>query len=233
MKRLLIGIALASLAAPSAAQFLPQPEAANPRLQSVAYVDGREVLLTALPQTGLTVLLEPGEAIRRVSLSDQSALEVRVSAEHDSFLLLPAGEIADLTLLVQTDRRSYPFRVRTGSGLMAAYLVRFTYGEAPLPAERVAAAEPAGEHRPWQIRGDRAVRPAAISDDGVRTYIAFAPDQPLPAVLALGPTGEEEIVNGYMRGDRFVIDRVHRELVFRIDKARAIAQPAPTKGRAR
>lgn len=215
------------------AQHHPQPDASNPRLQTIAWVEGNEVLLTALPQTGLTVLLEPGEEIQRVSLSDERALEVRVSAERDSFLLLPSGPAEEISLLVQTDRRSYPFRLRTGTGLMAAYLVRFTYqGSTTRPVTAVPA-EPTGDPRPWRLSGDRAVRPAAIYDDGVRTMITFAPDQALPAVLALGPTGAEEVVNGYMRDGVFVIDRVHSELVFRIDKTRASARPVNARERRR
>lgn len=225
MKRTLAFMLLLAASQPCIAQILPQPDPANPRLQQVAWAEGREVILTVLPQTGLTVLLEPGEEIRRVSLADERAIEVRVSAERDSFLVLPSPEFSETSLLVQTGQRSYPFRVRTGTGLMAAYLVRFTFdGERDTQAEPVSPG-PAREARAWNVRGDRAVRPAVISDDGVRTMITFAPDQPLPAVLALGSTGEEQVVNGYMRDGVFVIDRVHDELVFRLDKARATARP--------
>lgn len=225
MRRALAFVLLLAATQRCLAQILPQPDPANPRLQQVAWAEGREVILTVLPQTGLTVLLEPGEEIRRVSLADERAIEVRVSAERDSLLVLPSAAFEETRLLVQTDRRSYPFRVRAGTGLMAAYLVRFTFeGEQAAQAEAVSL-EPAGDTRAWNVKGDRAVRPAAVSDDGVRTMIMFAADQSLPAVLALGPTGEEEVVNGYMRGEVFVIDRVHNELVFRIDNARATARP--------
>lgn len=226
MKRAAILPALMLMPAITLAQDLPRPDQDNPRLQTVAWVDEREVMLTALPQTGLTVMLEPGEEIRRVVLGQQGPLEVQVSAERDSFLILPRGELADLSLLVQTDRRNYPFRVRTESSLTAAYLVRFTYAAEDLPLARGDAPAPDGNVWTYRLTGDRSVRPAAISDDGVRTAIAFAPDQPLPAVFAIGPTGEEEVVNGYMRDDLFVIDRVHGELVFRIDKAQASARRA-------
>jgi type IV secretion system protein VirB9 len=43
-------------------------------------------------------------------------------------------------------------------------------------------------------------------------------------VFAIGPTGDEQVVDGYMRDGLFVIDRVHEELVFRIDKAMATAR---------
>lgn len=217
--------AMAMIPLAADAQVLPAPDEANPRLQSIAWVDGREVILTALPQTGLTVLLEPGEVIEHLAGIDESLMTVQVSAERDSFLVLPRGELADTPIVVRTDRRLYPFRVRTETGLMAAYLVRFTYG-GPAAQPRSRAAEATGEVWAYRVKGDHSVRPAAISDDGVRTTIEFGPEQPLPAVFAIGSTGEEEVVNGYMRNDRFVIDRVHQELVFRIDKASARARRA-------
>jgi type IV secretion system protein VirB9 len=231
MKRLIPALAL--LPSALAAQVMPLPDQANPRLQTIDWVEGREVVLTALPQTGLTVVLEPGEAIERVALGNDSAMSVQVSADRDSFLLLPKGELQDVPLLVQTDRRSYPFRVRTESGLMAAYLVRFTFAPPASAPEAASLPHATGEVWAYRLRGDQSVRPSAISDDGVRTTIEFSADQPLPAVFAIGSTGEEEVVNGYMRDDRFVIDRVHSELVFRIDKARATARRAdqPEQGR--
>ncbi|RDC58908.1 hypothetical protein HME9302_00084 [Alteripontixanthobacter maritimus] len=80
----------------------------------------------------------------------------------------------------------------------------------------------------YSVKGDREVRPAAIGDDGFKTQIQYAPGQALPAVFAIGPAGEEEVVNGYMRGDFFVIDRVYNELVFRIDRKRAVARRSAT-----
>lgn len=75
----------------------------------------------------------------------------------------------------------------------------------------------------WSMKGDRSIRPARIRDDGSRTYLEWRPEQPLPAVFAISPTGAEEVVDGYMRGEVFIIDRVHARLVFRIDRDKAVA----------
>ena len=85
----------------------------------------------------------------------------------------------------------------------------------------------------YRLRGDRSVRPLQIGDDGTRTRILFAPGQALPAIFAIGPTGDEEVVNGYMRGDAFEIDRVYERLVFRIDKDKATARRAEEADAAR
>lgn len=216
---------LAALAMPCAisAQLLPRPEAENPRLQTFEWQRGQDIILTALPDTVLTVLLEPGEQIRRITLADDRLIEAMVSSEGDGFQILPKGEISGVAVNVESDRRSYRFLVRTGSDLMAAYLVRLHRG--PVRAvEKAPSVKVGDEVWRYRLRGDRSVRPAAIRDDGIRTRISFAKDQALPAIFARTALGSEELVNGYMRGEDFVIDRVYPELVFRIDKAKASAR---------
>ncbi|WP_209348253.1 TrbG/VirB9 family P-type conjugative transfer protein [Pontixanthobacter sp. CEM42] len=206
-----------------AAQVLPVPSAENPRIQSIAWSAGQEVILTALPKTGLTVLLEPGEEIRRVSVENESHVDVRVSAEQDSLLIIPQVDDVAARMLVQTNRRNYLFSVQTAFSLSAAYLVKFTFAETGANAAYVEP-EPTGKLWTYRLKGDRVVRPAQISDDGIRTRILFGAEQALPAVFAIGPSGDEEVVNGYMRDGVFVIDRVYSELVFRIDKEKATAR---------
>lgn len=224
-----LAIAFALLAGAAAqAQSVPQLQDGNPRLQTVRWQDGEDVLLTVMPGLGATVMLERGEWIERVSASDPIGWEVRVSPEGDSFLVLPnsASPPPAARLLVETDRRQYPIVLRTGDGLTAALLVRYSFDGSQLAPLDAVASVPAADAETWsyRLRGDDVVYPQAIRDDGQRTYITYAPEQPLPAVFAIGATGEEEMVNGHMRGDVFVIDRVHQELVFRLDRERARAQ---------
>ena len=82
-----------------------------------------------------------------------------------------------------------------------------------------------GEERWWsyRVKGRDALKPVGIRDDGEKTYILFSPNQLLPAIFAISPTGDETLTNGYMRGAVFVLDRVWDELVFRIDGKKATA----------
>lgn len=76
----------------------------------------------------------------------------------------------------------------------------------------------------YRITGEKALRPEQMSDDGEKTYVIWHPDKALPAVFAVNDSGDEEIVDGYMRAGVFTIDRVYPKLVFRIDRkvARAV-----------
>jgi type IV secretion system protein VirB9 len=214
-------------AAPLAAQVFPMPGAETPRIQTADWRPGEPVVLTALPQTALTVMLEPGETIERATLGGSPVWEVAVSAEADSFQITPLLGAEPANLTVQTDRRAYSFLLETGVSLQSAYVVRlrFAGGSAvPPPQSEQGPTDLTGLDWSYRLRGDRSVRPASIRDNGAKTVIEYAPGQALPAVFAIGPTGAEEVVDGYMRDGLFVIDRVHEELVFRIDKAKATAR---------
>jgi type IV secretion system protein VirB9 len=218
--------ALLGMGAPLMAEVFPTPGPETPRIQTADWHPGEPLVLTALPQTTLTVMLEPGERIQRATLSGSQAWQVAVSAETDSFQVTPGAGAVPASLSVETDRRAYSFVLETGDGLQAAYLVRLQFGAVqPTNQQQVTGSSESLGNLDWtyRLRGDRSVRPASIRDNGTKTVIEYAPGQALPAVFAIGPTGEEEVVDGYMRDGLFIIDRVHQELVFRIDKAKATA----------
>lgn len=217
--------ATAALASPLSAQVYPMPSAENPRIQSVEWSGGEPIVLTALPETTLTTLLEPGETILRIALGGDQEWKVSVSAENDSFQVTPPAQPRTADLTVETTQRLYEFRLEVGRGLQAAYLVRFEREQQTLAASEAPAPE-APENLDWsyRLRGDKSVRPLSVRDNGEKTVIEYAPEQALPAVFAIGPTDDEEVVDGYMRDGRFIIDRVHSELVFRIDKEKATAR---------
>lgn len=88
----------------------------------------------------------------------------------------------------------------------------------PLPAP------PALEEGRYRVSGAAELRPVQIGDDGVHTYIVWSDQQDLPAVFSVNAAGTEEMVDGYMRSGTFTIDRIHRKLVFRIDRKAAKAE---------
>lgn len=212
---------------PLTAQVFPIPGPDTPRIQTAEWRPGEPLVLTALPQTALTVMLEPGETIQRATLGGSAAWQVAVSAEADSFQVTSLPGAVPASLSVETNRRAYSFLLETGDGLQAAYLVRLQFGAGSAAAQKQSGQSPpdlTGLDWNYRLRGDQSVRPASIRDNGAKTVIEYAPGQALPAVFAIGPTGDEEVVDGYMRDGLFVIDRVHEELVFRIDKAKATAR---------
>ena len=230
-----LALLLLTLGAPLAAEVIPEPGPASPRIQTVQWRAGETIQLTALPATGLTFLFEPGEEVISFA-ADPAMLDARIAHERNAMQLFPLREGPLGALRVITSRRSYTFSVRTGSDLMAAYLVRLVSGPMPaLPAAMATMPQPgfppvqapavSGQSTwSYRLKGDNVVRPAGISDDGIRTTIIFPEGSALPAVFAIGPAGEEQLVNGYMRDGHLMIDEVWQEFVFRIDARKASAR---------
>jgi type IV secretion system protein VirB9 len=227
---------LLAAGAPLGAQTAPQPGAEDPRLQTLVERPGETARLVAFPNASLTLIMRPGERVQRIVLSDSSAFRVAVTGDNDSVSVTPLRPGALARMQVETGTGNHQFQLETGRGLAAAYVVRLVGAS----AETSEAAPTAAAGRPdfsamaghYRVDGDRTLRPVQIADDGAKTYIEWGREQSIPAVLGIGPTGDEEVVAGFMRDDIFTIDRVYSELVFRIDKHKTVAM-RETEGRRR
>jgi type IV secretion system protein VirB9 len=231
MKHLIAFLALL-LAAPAIAQVPPSGPGEDSRVQLLDYASGGIFHVQTAPDTIQTVLLAPGEQIRSVIVSDPSTYAITVAGSGDAFSLKPNGANALTMVNVRTDQRSYDLELAASGTGPVASIIRFTYGDRPKPP-------PMPTNTPiqkvegvsWKLSGSRELRPADVSDDGVKTYIAWRSDQEMPAVFSVGPGLSERIVDGYVRNGLFTIDRVHNELVFRIDREVARAQRIKKRGR--
>jgi type IV secretion system protein VirB9 len=198
------------------------------RITTLAYRSGETMTLRSAPGNSLTIIFAPGETIQAVDLGDGQAFNVSLSSTSDSLTLRTYSAPTDPHLTVHTQLRQYNFVMQVGSPSEATYVVRFAHGSELAPSGQTAHASggpsQAGTNAAYRLSGTRSLRPARISDDGAKTYLEWGEDQALPAVFAINSVGEEEMVDGYMRGSVFTIDRVNRELVFRIGKKSAKAQ---------
>lgn len=203
----------------------------DPRIKMVDYAQGRLTSLATSPETMQTLLFASGERLQSVVASDPGAYQIYVSSTGDSLTLKANGSSALAILSIRTDQRSYELELIPGTAAAAAPVIRFNYSQ---PAGRLRPAgspslpEQAQGHN-WRIGGAKALRPLTVRDDGAKTYIEWRPDQSMPAVFAIHPTGREEMVDSYVRDGLLTIDHVHPSLIFRIDKAKASAQRTQRK----
>ncbi|MBQ9602140.1 MAG: TrbG/VirB9 family P-type conjugative transfer protein, partial [Neisseriaceae bacterium] len=65
-------------------------------------------------------------------------------------------------------------------------------------------------------KGDKAIAPTAIWDDGRFTYIQYADNRDLPAVYKINPDGSEMLVNTHIEEDVMIIHEVTEQLVLRL-----------------
>lgn len=180
------------------------------------------------------VLFAPGERVQSVIVSDPRAYSINVASDGESLALKAVSPSALAMLLVRTDRRSYDLELAPAApGGRVPPVVRFvTLAGMAAQAQRPSVPEPVqAEAASWRLSGDKAVLPELVRDNGAKTFIRWKDDQAMPAVFAIGPSGKEETVDGFMRGGLFTIDRVHPQLVFRIDRVSAKAKRMINRGR--
>lgn len=226
MKRFLpLLVLLMLLGTPAKAQmsgpFAPTP--GDARLRTVPYVTDQVVRLTAATNYQLTVIFSPDERVENVAIGDADAWQAMLNRRGDALFLKPLRSNGTTNMTVITDVRVYSFELSSTPQptVDTPFTVRFNY---PADAEREAEQLlPPAEAGTYRLSGVRALRPSAINDDGVRTYIEWRTNQTLPVVFALDERGDEVLLDGYMRDGRYVIDAIHAVLLFRLERQTARA----------
>lgn len=224
--RPLIVLLLVCAGAPLAAQIRPGPSGSDPLQQSVRYADDQTVILETAPGFQLAVEFEDGEKVASAPAGNSAAWQVAAPAGASTMFVRPQPGAPTTNLSVITSRRRYSFLLVAADKMTSAQplTVRFTYpASAPVLPATMAEPEPAKPAGSWRVTGDRLLRPSLIWDDGRRTYLDWPEELELPAVFAIDGRGAETLINGYVRGDRFVIDAVFSRLVFRLDRQTARA----------
>jgi type IV secretion system protein VirB9 len=215
---------------PAAAQYRPQSSDGDPRLQTVEYRNNQVVTLEVAPGYQLSLEFAPDERIESVGLGDSSAWMVSPTKRGDHLFIKAVQPGVSTNMTVVTDIRTYAFDLHPlpGASPTMAYTVRFSYPAAPETGigSNEAAGAPDARYR---VSGDRKLRPSAISDDGIKTYVEWPANVAMPAVYAINDQGREALVNGMVQGKTLVIDGVARQLLFRIDKRIARATRVPPR----
>lgn len=239
-RTLALAISLASVGASSAfGRSMPVASPDDSRIAILHYAPGSPGQLRALAGVDLLVLVPRGEHVQRVVVGDPGAVRVDVPGEHDGLILAALHPVTDVSLAVETEQQAYQLSLTVTDQGQVPWLVRIERGRvithSMFPATPIRTAPPPQPLPPgqWRVKGDKALLPITISDDGAKILIQWSSAQAIPAVFARDDQGQEQMVNGYMRGDFFVIDRVFEHLVFRIDKASVYADRVEPNARKR
>jgi type IV secretion system protein VirB9 len=212
----------------------PVPSNEDSRVGVIHYSAGQEIGLQALPGLDLTMLLPRGETVSKVSLSDSNAWHVSVAPGQDALVLYALRASGNASMTLTTSRQTYNVILSTSNMATNFYVVRLEGGGG-------ATFGPSGPPKIWtppvivppgtyKLKGDKAVLPTVIRDDGRKIYIQWGAMQAIPAVFALDARGREEMVDGYMRDGTFTLDRLYDQLVFRMDKIEGTARRIEGKG---
>lgn len=220
----------------------PGAARADPRVETIDYRADRIVRIVGVRTIQTMVTFADDEHIENIALGDATAWQVTPNRRGNLLFIKPLLVTTHTNMTVVTDRRRYLFDLVGGAAkARAKYAIQFVYAEpvvltstpAPPPPEPAPAPPPPAPplNTQWQARGDKAMIPARIYDDGTSTYIAWTASGDVPAVLVLGADGLEGPVNFTARGDYLVVDGVARRYVLRSGKASAVLTnmaPLPT-----
>ncbi|WP_456809587.1 TrbG/VirB9 family P-type conjugative transfer protein [Cupriavidus sp. CP313] len=235
-KSVLLALALGTAAATAPVHALqrPNPCGTDERVRC-GYYDANEVyLIQTRPGNATMIQFEEGEAIQDNSVGLGDAKAWKVGAGGNWILLKPTVVDPDTNLLVVTNRRRYTFQLATApKGTAATWSLSFDYPDtrarlagdaqkrASLAAQARAAAGDVSTRRNqnYMMRGDAALAPTAMWDDGRFTYLRYATSRDLPVVFRLQPDGSEALTNTHMDGDTVVVHETAAQLVLRLGQA--------------
>lgn len=224
--RYVLSLALLTASVCVTAQMPPWVGAGDNRIQAIEYRNNQVVRIRASPGYQVTVELAPDERVTSIALGDSSTWQVVANKAGNLLFVKPLQADVATNMTVITDVRTYNFDL-VGVAEVSSdlpYAIRFTYpsliGMGPSMPGSVQSGKVVGKYR---LHGHGALRPGTIHDDGIRTYIDWPVNGPLPAVYSRDEDGRETLMNGNMRDNLFVIDGVFDRLIFRVDNHRARA----------
>jgi type IV secretion system protein VirB9 len=227
-----------------AATTLSMPaRAEDPRLVERLYNANEVVRIEGRANVQATIRFAPDEHIENVAIGDSTAWQVTPNRRANLLFIKPLADRAATNMTVVTDRHTYLFDlVASPSHRTPLYVLGFTYPDEPedeqlaegqaAPAgpnavelaaasDPYAVVDPAVLNHAWESKGDRALLPAQVYDDGEATFLTWAPGATLPAILVKNAEGTEGPVNFAVRGDVIVVDGVPREIVLRAGRESA------------
>jgi type IV secretion system protein VirB9 len=221
--RRLTGATLAAYlicAGPVVAEETPTPGRADPRIRTIVYNPNDVVAIDATFGTSTLVVLDPDEKIQTLGLGDSMAWKVEPNGASNMLFLKPVEKDAGSNLNIVTDRRIYTIALRsnTTSTKNQIYKVVFRYPDKESDNRLIAEARErarypnlknmnvANVNSAYGYKGSSVNKPAAVYDDGEKTWFRFSGE--VPAVYVVGPDRSEALVNGRREGEYMVFDKV-------------------------
>ena len=259
MTRVLIAAALLA----ASAMAVPA-SAGDPRLVERLYNPAEVVRIDGKAGVQATIRFDEDEHIENVAIGDSLKWQVTPNKRANLLFVKPLAERAATNMTVVTDRHTYLFDlIASPTNRNPVYVFAFTYpaepedvqqadGTAPPAApnaiELAAASDPYAVVDPaelnfaWGSKGDHALLPQRVYDDGNATFMSWPAGTSMPAILVKDQKGNEGPVNYAVRGDVIVVEGVPREIVLRAGEdsavltnqgpVRAPRQPAPSLAQA-
>jgi len=206
--------------------------AKDPRLAARPYNPDEVVRIDGQLGVQASIAFAEDERIENVAVGDSASWQITPNKRANLLFVKPLAGKARTNMTVITDRRTYFFDLVSGTAAKPLYVLRFSYPDEPKPEPQQAAApalneaearlaegqkpvDPALLNFQWARRGDARIQPVQLYDDGQSTYLTWARDVPLPAILIRDEKGTEGPVNYAVRGETIVIEGVPSPIFLR------------------
>ena len=213
------------------AETVPAKGSVDARIRTAAYDSNEVYRLRGFVGYQIDLEFEPGETFVGLGSGDLEGLAF-VGQENHLFLKPKSAKVAT-NLTVLTSQRHYQFDYSASSQRPGEddliYALRFTYA----PSTAKVAADAAVKKLDSQLQGasnnrtrnidywycgERTLRPAAASDDGVHTRLTFAANSDLPAIFVRNEDDTESLLNFSVDAGDVVIHRVAQRFILRRGK---------------
>lgn len=233
-------IALAT-ALPAQASSVPAPSPLDRRIRSVEYNPLEVYELTTHYGYELQIVLSPGETVTSVRAGDAAAWSIEPKEPKNRLFIKPKADnpttnLAVVTRTAKGEERSYDFHLtaewpeksdKARANMM--YRVQFTYPGDERAAstanrkvddvkEKLAnAATEKPRNYKYSFAGAGIFKPEEIYDDGLYTYLRFAPKTPRPSIYHVDAENNEHIAETHTDEEWIVIHSVRPRFNFRKD----------------
>lgn len=198
------------------------------RIQLLPYSPDQIVTLAVSPGFASVVELNEDERIENVVVGNSGAWQVTANRRGDRVIVKPLAGASPSNMIVLTGSRRYVFVLDPFGE--TSFIMRFSYPQTVQAAAATAAAATIVATQSYKFRGNKGLFPQAMSDDGRRTVIRFGEQNVLPAIFAMSGR-KEQLVNGRMVGNDYVIEGAAARYKFRYGKAEATATRQTPKRR--
>ena len=226
-------VLLSIVATPNArADWMPAPGKGDPKIRVAPYSRNRVYRLYGYVGYQIDIEFARGERFKGLAAGNIEGIAFKAQGRH--LFIKPRFPHLRTNLTVLTNRRSYEFDYSVSpsapdpAARQVIYALRFRYPRRSSAAvvshvnQRIAAALARGPATPrnydyWYC-GNPSLKPQAVWDNGVQTWIRFGARQALPAIFVLGADGSESLVNFSIHHGDVVVQRDVRRLMLRRGK---------------
>lgn len=233
MKAFYAGIvALVSVLAwpwPARAEINPLPGVLDARVRSAPFDPYQVYRLHGYVGWAIHIVFAADEAF--VGMGGGDVEGISWDAENNHLFLKPKQPKLETNLTLITSSRTYEIHYSASrlpperSSEEIIYVLRFEYptdiserNHESSALERLKESRALVRNEDFLFCGAEALKPVRVWDDGMRTWIRFAPTTEWPAVFALSVDGQESLVNYSVEGSDLIVHRVAERFVLRRGK---------------